>query len=64
MGLEGDETGKHADIEKNKENGLFTLRFTNSKRKRFTATMEKIYSKLSPVICRGEELTRCWWPSK
>ena len=39
---------------KDKESGLFTLGFTNSKKKRYKATMEKfkIYSKLSPVICR------------
>jgi hypothetical protein len=40
-GLEGDEAGKNTDIGKNKENGLFTLFFTNSKRKRYMATMEK-----------------------
>ena len=45
-GQEGDETGKHADIVKDKESGPFTLCFTNSKRKRYTVTMEKfkIYS--------------------
>jgi hypothetical protein len=54
-GLEGDETGKHADIVEDKETGLFTLCFTDSKRKRYKATMEKfkIYSMLSPVISRG-----------
>ena len=54
-GLEGDETGKHADIVKDVETGLFTLCFTDSKRKRFKATMEKfrVYSKQSPVISRG-----------
>jgi len=55
VGLAGDEEGKHADIVKDKETGLFTLCFTDSKRKRFKATMEKfkIYSKMSPVISRG-----------
>jgi len=54
-GLEGDETGKHGDMFKDKETGLFTLCFTDSKRKRYKATMEKFrdYSKLSPVISRG-----------
>ena len=54
-GLEGDETGKHADIVKDVETGLFTLCFTDSKRKRFKATMEKfrVYSKQPPVISRG-----------
>jgi len=54
-GLEGDETGKHGDIFMDKETGLFTLCFTDRKRKRYKATMEKFrdYSKLSPVISRG-----------
>ena len=40
-GLEGDETGKHGDMFKDKETGLFTICFTDSKRKRYKATMEK-----------------------
>ena len=49
-GLEADETGKHMDIVKDKESGLFTFCCTNSKRKRYKATMKKfkIYSNLSP----------------
>merc|ERR1719341_1579837 len=55
VGLAVDEDGNHADIVKDKETGLFTLCFTDSKRKRFKATMEKfkMYSKLIPVISRG-----------
>ena len=41
VGLEGDETGKHGDIVKDKETGLFTLCFMDSKRKRYKATKEK-----------------------
>jgi hypothetical protein len=41
MGLEGDETGKHGDIVKDKETGLFTLCFMDSKMKRYKATKEK-----------------------
>merc|ERR1719318_12050 len=54
-GLEGDERGKHGDMFKDKETGLFTLCFTDSKRKRYKATMEKfrVYSQLPPVISRG-----------
>merc|ERR1719318_2085895 len=55
LGLEGDETGTHGDMFMDKETGHFTLCFTDSKRKRYKATMEKFrnYSKLSPVISRG-----------
>ena len=43
------------DIEENKDRGLFTLCFTDSKRKGYMATMKRfrIQSKLSPVISRG-----------
>ena len=54
-GLRVAETRKPPDIEENKESGLFTLCFMDSKRNRYKANMEKfkIYSKLSPVISRG-----------
>ena len=63
-GLRVAETRKPADIEDNKESSQFTLYSTDSIRKRYQATMKKfmIYIKPSPVISRGEELTRCWWP--
>ena len=55
VGLEGDKKGKLADIVKDKHTGLFTLCFTDSKRKRFKATMEKfkVYSKQLLIISRG-----------
>jgi len=56
-GLEGDSTGSHADILPDEETGLYTLCFTDTKRKRYKGTMEKFrgYSKSKqlPVISRG-----------
>jgi len=54
-GLEGDFLGTHADILPSKETGLYTLCFTDTKRKRYKATMDKfkMYSKQVPVICKG-----------
>merc|ERR1719186_258391 len=54
-GLEGDILGTHADIMPSKETGLYTLCFTDTKRKRYNATMDKfkMYSKKMPVICKG-----------
>eukprot|EP00092_Neocalanus_flemingeri_P019000 GFUD01020585.1.p1 GENE.GFUD01020585.1~~GFUD01020585.1.p1 ORF type:complete len:459 (+),score=139.75 GFUD01020585.1:203-1378(+) len=54
-GLEGDKTGIHSDILPDKKTGLFTLCFTDLKRKRYRATIEnfKIYSKHLPLISRG-----------
>ena len=58
-GLESNKTEKHADV---KESGLLTLCFTNSKRKRCMAALEKfeIYSELFPVICKGLGADQVW----
>ena len=54
-GLEGDTTGSHADILPDKETGMYTLSFTDIKKKRYKGTMEKFreYSKQLPFISRG-----------
>ena len=54
-GLEGDTTSTHVDILPDKKTGLYTLCFTDTKRLRYKATMErfKVYSKQPPVISRG-----------
>ena len=54
-GLEGDTTGSHADILPDQETGMYTLCFTDTKKKRYKGTMEKFreYSKQLPVISRG-----------
>ena len=54
-GLEGDFLGTHADILPGKKTGLYTLCFTDTKRKRYKANMDKfrMYSKQVPVICKG-----------
>jgi len=54
-GFVGDDEGKFKDLVKDTQTGLFTLCFTDSKRKRFKATMEKFstYDKELPVISRG-----------
>ena len=54
-GLEGDKTAKHANIVyRTGRFGLLTLCFTDRKRKRYKATVDKfsVYGKLSPVISR------------
>ena len=54
-GLEGDTTSTHVDFLPDEKTGLYTLCFTDTKRLRYKATMErfKVYSKQTPVISRG-----------
>merc|ERR1719186_1124657 len=54
-GLEGDMTGAHFVMFPDKVTGLYTLCFTDTKMKRYKATIEqfKHYSKQLPIISRG-----------
>ena len=54
-GLQGDTSGVHVDIVPDSKTGLFTLCFTDSKKKKFKATLDKFktYSLQPPVITRG-----------
>jgi len=54
-GLEGDTDGNHDDLYPDEISGLYTLCFTDIKKKRFKATYDNFqkYSKQPPIISKG-----------
>merc|ERR1712025_1082334 len=54
-GLEGETGQSHSDIVPDEKTGLYTLCFTDSRMKKYRATVDKfkVYSKHQPIISKG-----------